>query len=101
MSTDTSPRAKTAAPASPMDPFLVQALQWLRDREHLTVNEIGRVMAEHLGWPIGFAETVVAALRVNRLCVGSPWEPNKLHVSRRGIEWLDEVESGLQAEIEG
>lgn len=78
----------TIPPASPLDPYLAEALRWLQDRQHLTPNDVAKTMSEHLGWPIGFAEVVTQALTINHLLRSADWEPTKLAVSDSGVGWL-------------
>ena len=92
MSSDPDHADIPSHPASPLDPFLLEALAWLREREHPLASEVAGTMAHYLGWPVGFAETIINALQVNRLFTTSPWEPGKLHITRRGMDWLGAIE---------
>jgi len=80
-------------PASPLDEFLAEALRWLQDRQQMTTADVSNTMSEHLSWPVGFAEVVTQALRINHLLHSSAWEPTKLSVSDHGVAWLDAYES--------
>ena len=79
--------------ASPLDPYLAEAIRWLQDRQHLSSNEVAKTMSEYLSWPLGFAEVVAQALLINHLLRPADWEPTKLAVSDHGVAWLHAHES--------
>ena len=79
---------EVAHPVSPLDDYLAEALRWLQDRQHLSANDVAKSMAEHLSWPIGFAEVITQALTINHLLRSADWEQSKLAVSEHGVAWL-------------
>ncbi len=101
MSSDPDDADISTHAVSPLDPFLLVALAWLREREHPLASEVAGTMAHHLDWPVGFAETIINALQVNRLFTASPWEPGKLHITRRGMEWLGAADMAVPAMEQG
>lgn len=81
-------RAPAISSVSPLDPYIKQALDLIGRSGDLPLSQLGEACGREYRWPQGFCEVILTSLRTNALIVVHEWEPGKVHITSRGLNWL-------------